>query len=434
MTDFRIQMGLVNFGASSDTSTVTPTVSADADRGFPRLANVQHASSGRSTPDGTDLNNDDLGIRVSGWTGSQFILNRESTGENSDHQYRWEVWEDTTEDALRPLHGWYVRGVKTIILTGGSASNDSVAFDDVSDYTRCIPFPVSVTNNKTTQAWGEATVTLEVLSNDKVRAQRDASGTGSTTQVVVALVEFGTAWTINNNLSAAIIGVGGTDYEVSGAGSTLDWKNKFIVTTKRNGGSTDRVDELGFLVRPKFGEDDTILVQLHNDATGVPLTPHHVILHVAHHPLMEVEHQDTERYSGLHLLRGPVWDSDLFGDYEDALDSNEVGTISTTAGPGNLEYPAHCWAYFPTTNGVVLRYRRGRTRNPSISDVYHALQIIRFPRVAGSAGGLVGSVTHNSSSGSLVSPQSRGSLASPGGTGNQRAPRGAGAASTPGAF
>jgi len=365
-----IQSGSVSFGASSTSSTVTLATPVSTTRAFPRLANVQHAGSGRTAASTSRLNNDDMGAHISGWDGSSFTLNRVSTAESVDHTYYWEVWCD--DNPFPALDGWYSRGVKLALFQGGVSSVTIPAFDGVNDWENCIPVPLAVSNESTAREWGEACVSLTMQSDGTVLCERDPSSTGNRTRMSVAVMEFGANWTVSNNLSLSFTVAGGVDSELTGAGAG-EWANKLLIPTSRVGSGVHRIDGVSFLVRPKLTVPGTILVSTESSATAVPVNSPTLVCHTASHPRLMVEHQDSKRYSGLRELTGLGHDVDLFGDYE----GRDVVTMATAAVPGNLTYPRHLWSQrMSLTRPSVMEQIRSRTSTDK-SD--HSLQIIEFP-------------------------------------------------------
>ncbi len=377
MRSFRVQRGVVAFGAASASTVVSLPVPVDTARAFPRLTNVQHTDSGRDVTGLAVQRNDDFGATVGGWNSSSFSLTRTSTGESVDHRYYWEVWEDQTPRQAED--GWHVRGVLTTTIGAGLSEMTSGVFPGVENYTRCVPFICGLESERTTRAWGDACITVDVDVGGTVTAKRDPSGPLSRMSFTVALVEFGSKWTVANNLEQAITGIGGGIFSLAGAGS-LPWANKFFMPTHRASDSLDTIPAISLLMSPLSGDADTIRI---TSDVSLPLlaAPAAVVCHVAGHPRLRVEHRDSDQ-DGLAELTGDEVDVSL----EESFDLADTGTVGTTAGSGGLLYPAAHFSYTMLDKDTI-RFRRARVEPNTVAFSYQAIQLPRIPQPGG--GGMV---------------------------------------------
>lgn len=388
MTDFKVQRGTEVFGASSASTTVTLDTAVDPDRAFPFLSASHHSGSGRNVTDATVLNNDDLGALITGWDGTEFTLTRAAGGESVDHRYEWQVWEDQTPD--QAADGWYFRGMKTTTLNTNDNNVLTGVYSDIVDYEKCIPIILAVRGGATDRRWGEMRANVQMVATDQVRIKRDTLSDVTRLQIVVGVLEFGSAWTIKQNLVAAVLppsspGVP-TYTDLSGCGSDLPWANKFFFWSFQCADGLDGMREFGPVAFPT--DADTIRIRVDPSATSYSGNAFFVA-HVAYHPLMNVEHVASDNDLTL-LVNGDEADTTMEGSYN----VDNLGLIASTANSGNRGYPGAHWTW-RILNGTTIRWRRGRTGPSPMSFGYQAIQFpvisagpLRWCGVGSSAGGV----------------------------------------------
>ena len=231
MSDFRIQRGYVDFGASEDSVAINLDNTVDITKAFARITNSQSASSGPSVGTTGNRNVDDIGVVSITLSTTQVTIARLAAGENADYRFCWEVWEYI--GAVGGPNEFIVRAKGNTTFAANNAESwlNSSTYDT---YTKLVPICGALSSAGTGASWGS------------IRCGHDTFISGPTTYtrakvayqptvvryITQYCVEFtGSNWqvdTLSQSFSADGINLSKTmSYDVG------DWTHSFIISSYR---------------------------------------------------------------------------------------------------------------------------------------------------------------------------------------------------------
>lgn len=295
-TDFNIQRGVFDFGATEDADTVTlvtPVKSIDdGSNTFLRLTNVQHAGAGRTAGDTANRQNDEIGILAQLTATDTITFSRKATATNFDQRVAWELWE-----YIGPLGGpnEFIVRQDTQITTRGPSQVDTEV-PNVENRDNLVPFVTSSFSDNQGTEWDDVIHTAEIVDGGAgityVRLDRDGQGTAQPSEIGIAVVEFtGSNWKIQNNIQHVFAVAGATETENIPI-AVNSWNEAFIVVSYYTNNNDDERNELGHNVWPGV-TNDQIRFRVDGGADNVVGGNYVAMVHVVENPDMTMEHLDS---------------------------------------------------------------------------------------------------------------------------------------------
>lgn len=359
MALFRVRRGIEEFGLTEDDILVALAPDYTDGQAFPILGSHHAASAGYAAVASVDDTRD-----FSVWpalTGNldEFQLLREPSAAAFDRSVPWELVE-CLADPLSP-DGFRVLAVVGIRFNAGVASKTSAAIATPGAVGNVVPFLVGTDyGGAATPLDGDRKTTLKIQADGKVLAERGSSG--GALSVFVAVLKFGSAWTVQNNIEHAFATAGAIETESI---SAVDWTKTLCEGRVRGAGHG--LDEAGAIIWP--GSSTTIKAKLNASASSP--TGFAIVCHTASHPGLTVEHLDsvdggeTDHASVAAIVNVTVASVDTTRTF--LLGSNDCGGTGTA-------YPRQYWG-FTLTGPTVVQWARSRAGQPS----EWALQVIELP-------------------------------------------------------
>ena len=282
MAPYLVRRGVEDYGATEDEILVAISPEYTEDQAFPILGSHHATSQGDAAISGAQLNTRDL----SAWpvlTGNrdELQLEREPTAAAIDRSVPWELAEWT--GAPDSPHGWRIRAVSGIRLLSTETDELTGFYNDIDDVDQVVPFLIGSDYAGAGRTDGDRKVTLKVDATKRVRVQREASA--SALIVYFAIVEFGSAWTVENNIEHTFTAAGAVETETVAA---VDWSKTLIEGRLRGPGNG--LDESGAVIF-RGATSTTVKQKLRSGATLPAL--YSTVLHLASHPGLNVEHFDS---------------------------------------------------------------------------------------------------------------------------------------------
>jgi hypothetical protein len=359
MSAFRVRRGISTFGASADSVTEAISPAYTVGQSFALLGSFHGASAGYAGASVVDDTRDFSAWPSFNSNDDELELNLEALAATVDFVVPWELVEFTGSQA-NP-HAIEVIATGAIRMLPGASSGTSGVLADVGEVAACIPFlagqdyqgaAASVDSNRK--------VTLKIQADGRILAER--SGTAGTIFVYYALVRFGSAWTVQNNIEHTFIAAGSVETE---AISAVDWTHTFVAGAIRGPG--DGLDESGAVIFP--GTSTQISLQLRSGASSP--SSFAAVCHVASNPLMDVQHADSVAGGGTEHATG---DSSVI---QAILTVDTARTFllgsNDCAGTGT-GYPRQYWG-FTLYSATEVAWSRARKGQPSA----WAIQVIELP-------------------------------------------------------
>lgn len=372
MSDWLVQRGLATFGASGPgpvSVSVVLSSATDPARAFPRPQGSRSGGAGRDTPATANLNNDDLGAVLGGWSGTGFDLERNTTAELEDHRYYWEVIEEALPLDQRIQHGMFVRDVNSRRMGPGSAGPVTLAaVSSITDITKAFLWPLGLRSDATSPVWSSAQIMAHLDALKRPVLQRGGS-TGNAT-LSYAVIELGLAWTVRRvTVSTA---VAGSDVAVSGCGPE-PWSEKVYVPSWLLPSGAETLADSP-LFRPSLTDPDVLLFYRSSAGTAGTFA---ASAYVLHHPRLVVRHLSS--LDGYPLIGGQDVVDDETG-IGTAVDPDRTSVIGMASNSGPVaEYPWGSWGWTLASTGESVLWRRGRADGTRQS--HFSLQVVGWPEI-----------------------------------------------------
>ena len=362
MAPYLVRRGVEDYGATEDEILVAISPEYTEDQAFPILGSHHATSQGDAAISGAQLNTRDL----SAWpvlTGNrdELQLEREPTAAAIDRSVPWELAEWT--GAPDSPHGWRIRAVSGIRLLSTETDELTGFYNDIDDVDQVVPFLIGSDYAGAGRTDGDRKVTLKVDATKRVRVQREASA--SALIVYFAIVEFGSAWTVENNIEHTFTAAGAVETETVAA---VDWSKTLIEGRLRGPGNG--LDESGAVIF-RGATSTTVKQKLRSGATLPAL--YSTVLHLASHPGLNVEHFDsvdggeTDHASGATSVAVTV---------SSVVEARTMLLGSNICAGAGTAYPRQYWG-FTLTSSTSVTWQRSRSGQVS----EWALQVIELPEV-----------------------------------------------------
>lgn len=259
-----VQRGEKDYGAAADTDTSTINA-VDTAKAFARLTNSRFSNAGRSTPDTTGLNNDDLGETCTLTAATTVTYARYASGDNADHRLAFEVLEYVGAGSGDP-NEFIVRSVAEYTLADTSATQTSAAISSIVDHTKCVAFLLGSRNAFIGATWEHVSMKLEITASKELVLTR--GGSSGQWRGHVAVVEFtGANWTVRT-FSDTMTTTNAREAATM-SGSIPSWDNAFIIGTCSVPATATAVRNSGLLyLKPTSGTSTVECVLPASATTG----------------------------------------------------------------------------------------------------------------------------------------------------------------------
>ena len=362
MAPYLVRRGVEDYGATEDEILVAISPDYTEDQAFPILGSHHATSQGDSAISGAQLDTRDL----SAWpvlTGNrdELQLKREPTAAAIDRSVPWELAEWT--GAPDSPHGWRIRAVSGLRLLSTETDELTGFYNDIVDVDQVVPFLIGSDYAGAGRTDGDRKVTLKVDATKRLRVQREASA--SALIVYFAIVEFGSAWTVENNIEHTFTAAGAVETETVAA---VDWSKTLIEGRLRGPGNG--LDESGAVIF-RGATSTTVKQKLRSGATLPAL--YSTVVHLASHPGLNVEHLDsvdggeTDHASGATSVAVTV---------SSVVEARTMLLGSNTCAGAGTAYPRQYWG-FTLASSTSVTWQRSRSGQVS----EWALQVIELPEV-----------------------------------------------------
>ena len=362
MAPYLVRRGVEDYGATEDEILVAISPDYTEDQAFPILGSHHATSQGDSAISGAQLDTRDL----SAWpvlTGNrdELQLKREPTAAAIDRSVPWELAEWT--GAPDSPHGWRIRAVSGLRLLSTETDELTGFYNDIVDVDQVVPFLIGSDYAGAGRTDGDRKVTLKVDATKRLRVQREASA--SALIVYFAIVEFGSAWTVENNIEHTFTAAGAVETATVAA---VDWSKTLIEGRLRGPGNG--LDESGAVIF-RGATSTTVKQKLRSGATLPAL--YSTVVHLASHPGLNVEHLDsvdggeTDHASGATSVAVTV---------SSVVEARTMLLGSNTCAGAGTAYPRQYWG-FTLASSTSVTWQRSRSGQVS----EWALQVIELPEV-----------------------------------------------------
>lgn len=368
-----VQRFTYTFGASEDSvavdiSTLPEALSdvASTDHAFARVTNTMHSAPIEAGTT-SDLHNDDLGINSVLTDTGTVTLTRQSSGANHDVLVYVEIWED---DSSGGDDGFTVRWHDNFTATSKS-DTQAVTF---TDQNQCVPIICGVSDEYTSAHWARAGLVAEMYSSGfRIRRNRDSTDT----IVSIALVEWGSNFTIQNNISHGFSNHATEETETI---SSVTWNNAFIFGSFMPRDDQPSNNDIAALAYPGSSTSITFYMA---DGGNADSSQDEFVAHIVEHADLSVEHEDTISGSGTALSASgtaPVTNDITLGTTLSDLSKAAAIAFSVTLESDNA-YPRNHINYRLTSTSN-FEFWRARVGGEVIDWAY---QVADFSEVGGSS-------------------------------------------------
>jgi len=379
MADFKIQRGVIDFGATEDALDVAITA-VDLDYAFVRITDAMRSTSGPTA--GTTANRyvDDLSAYLKFKDADELTITRFGTGENVDYRVHWEIVE-----YVGPAGGpneFIVRDHALGLAISGTTATIAVTGHD--DITQVVPIICSYANNGTGLTTSQMTYTAKVLTGtDEVEYERGVNS-GRWVQYA-AHVEFtGSNWVIEQNVESSLSSVHTNDVTITDVG---DWSHAWVEFGFRapSGGNSLQNSTKMWWPHPS----STTVARFGLGQGAASQIGYYGIGHVIRNDAITVDHYDSVDGGETTLAAGTS--SPQAVDFTISSVGPDLGAIScwgfvNTAGTGTA-YPRQFCGYRlkDATTVEFWRGRHGNVREFSLSLIRSPITLTPDPATATSS-------------------------------------------------
>lgn len=253
----RVERHVVDFGASSDTASLTfTTAGSAANRVWPHLRNVRYASAGPVAGTSSQETIATMGIHISSITASGLTLNRHSSGSNVDVRVYIEVW--FYDGSGGGANEFIVRWSGTVSI-GSASLSATQAISSVSDAGDLVAENLGVTSDA--PGGYSHFCRLSLGGTTTLTFKRDSHSGVAATAAGIVVEMLGSNWQVEERDHT----FGAWNTTESETISTISaWTNAFIVASLE--ATDDENNEIGFLTWP--GSSATSIRFRQNSSSG----------------------------------------------------------------------------------------------------------------------------------------------------------------------
>jgi len=366
----KVQRGVVDFGASSNTATAS-FEAVNLTHAFIRLTNTCNTAAGPTAGTTADRFNDDFGCTVVMTNSTTATFTRDA-GTAEDWRAQWEIWEYTGPPG--GPNEFVVLSERTTTFPDGASliNNIDISGDGYENVTHCIAIRTGVRNDEADVRNFSQYGILMRVRNGLEQVDIDRSALDGDTSVSWVLVEFtGRDWQLDNDTAGAVT-TADTDTEIDLTNAiSLPQHNRFMFHTTFIEAGDNSLNESSSSVWPHDVDWHKFYIRVASVST-----PSNFLMNtqVIANPNIYVQHVNTYTDGMLDLEAGSASPQEIDVPIE-KVNVNNSGVIAyATPSGGARTYPRQLWNYYLDNSGTLLKFWRGRH---GLSSGYSA-QIITF--------------------------------------------------------